>query len=111
MDVKQAYNIWSEQYDTNANKTRDLEAFALKDNLAQIHFNTCLETGCGTGKNTEWLITRVKELVAVDLSEAMLTKAKAKINSDKVIFHQADMNQAWTFATKKFKLVCFSLVL
>ena len=33
MDVRQAYNIWPGQYDTNANKTIDLEAFALKTTL------------------------------------------------------------------------------
>ena len=111
MDVRQAYNIWAEQYDTNTNKTRDLEAIALRDNLARIHFDTCLEIGCGIGKNTEWLITRAKELVAVDLSEEMLLRARSKINSGKVEFLQADINQPWTFAIKKFDIVSFSLVL
>ena len=26
MNVKEAYNLWAEQYDTNKNHTRDLEA-------------------------------------------------------------------------------------
>jgi hypothetical protein len=30
MDVKQAYNIRADQYDTNNNKTRDLEAISLR---------------------------------------------------------------------------------
>jgi hypothetical protein len=33
MNVKKAYNKWAEQYDTNNNKTRDLEAMALRKNL------------------------------------------------------------------------------
>ena len=111
MDIRHAYNIWAEQYDTNTNKTRDLEAFALRDNLARIYFDNCLEIGCGTGKNTEWLITKAKKVVAVDLSEEMLLRAKAKIKSKKVQFLQADINQPWTFATPKFDLVSFSLVL
>ncbi len=111
MDVRQAYNIWANQYDTNNNKTRDLEAFALKENLKEIHFDTCLEIGCGTGKNTEWLITKANEIIAVDLSEKMLAKAKEKITSDKVIFQQADINLNWTFAAKSFDLLTFSLVL
>jgi 2-polyprenyl-3-methyl-5-hydroxy-6-metoxy-1,4-benzoquinol methylase len=41
----------------------------------------------------------------------MLSKAKQKINSDKVTFKQADINQEWTFTSKKFDLVGFSLVL
>jgi hypothetical protein len=30
MDVKEAYNIWADQYDTNENKTRDLVAISLE---------------------------------------------------------------------------------
>lgn len=36
MDVKQAYNLWADQYDTNNNKTRDLEAASLRSSLANI---------------------------------------------------------------------------
>ena len=111
MDVRQAYNIWAGQYDTNKNKTRDLEAFALRDVLTPVQFNTCLEIGCGTGKNREWLLSKSKEILAVDLSEEMLSRAKTKIHSGKVQFCQADINKPWTFVTKKFDLVSFSLVL
>ena len=111
MKVQEAYNNWADQYDTNNNKTRDLEAVALRETLADIPFDTCLEIGCGTGKNTEWLLTKAKEIVAVDLSEAMLNKAKEKIGSDNVIFIQADINKEWSFAHKKFDLIGFSLVL
>jgi ubiquinone/menaquinone biosynthesis C-methylase UbiE len=111
MDVKEAYKNWAQQYDTNDNKTRDLEAIALRETLGTIKFTTCLELGCGTGKNTEWLITKAEEITAVDLSEEMLLKAKEKINADKVTFLQADINKAWNFTIKQFDLVVFSLVL
>ena len=111
MNVKEAYNYWADQYDTNINKTRDLEGIALRDNLSHISFKTFLEIGCGTGKNTEWLLTKANEIIAVDLSDDMLLKAKAKISSDIVTFVQADINQPWTFANKQFDLIGFSLVL
>lgn len=111
MNTQQAYNSWSQQYDTNNNKTRDLEAKSLQTTLPNINFNTCLEIGCGTGKNTAWLITKAKNILAVDLSEEMLAKAKEKINSDAVQFIQADITSSWTFAPKKFELITFSLVL
>ena len=111
MNVKQAYNRWAEQYDTNDNKTRDLEAVALKDNLHSLSFNTCLEIGCGTGKNTAWLVTKAKKILAIDFSEEMLAKARAKVRSKKVTFQQADINQPWTFVTQPFDLITFSLVL
>ena len=111
MNTRQAYDIWSKQYDTNNNKTRDLEALALRTTLADIRFDSCLEIGCGTGKNTEWLLTKAKQLTAVDLSDEMLAKAKEKVCSDSVQFHQADITQRWTFANKQYDLISFSLVL
>lgn len=112
MNIKSAYNIWAEQYDTNENKTRDLEGIALRTVLSGKHFENCLEVGCGTGKNTEWLISRTNKMTAVDLSDNMMAKAKAKIQSDKVDFIQADINNEWSFAyNRQFDLATFSLVL
>jgi len=111
MDVEQAYNLWADQYDTNFNKTRDMEAIALRETLAELNFGSCLEIGCGTGKNTEWLLSKSNEILAIDLSEEMLAKAKEKIKSEKVLFQQFDINQPWTFASKQFDLIVFSLVL
>jgi ubiquinone/menaquinone biosynthesis C-methylase UbiE len=111
MNTQQAYNIWSQQYDFNENKTRDLEAQALQETLQDINFETCLEIGCGTGKNTAWLITKAKQVTAVDLSEEMLAKAKEKINNDNVQFVQADITSSWAFAKEKYELLTFSLVL
>ena len=111
MNVRQAYNIWAEQYDTNNNKTRDLEALALRKTLADLEFNSCLEIGCGTGKNTEWLVTKSKEITAVDLSEEMIARAKEKISSGKVSFLQADITKNWSLGVRRFDLVTFSLVL
>ena len=111
MSVQKAYDSWSEQYDTGINKTRDLEAIALQQTLADIAFNSCLEIGCGTGKNTAWLINKANQITAVDLSSEMLAKAKQKINSGKVNFIQADILQDWNFTDKIFELVSFSLVL
>jgi ubiquinone/menaquinone biosynthesis C-methylase UbiE len=111
MNVQKAYDSWSAQYDTNINKTRDLEAMALQETLAGIEFENCLEIGCGTGKNTAWLLTKAKTITAVDLSNEMLAKAKEKINSEKVNFIQADILQDWNFVNTKYDLTAFSLVL
>lgn len=111
MNTQQAYNQWALQYDTNDNKTRDLEGKALRETLAAISFDNCLEIGCGTGKNTEWLITKASHITAVDLSEGMLAKAKAKITSPGVEFLQADITTPWTFIKRPYNLVTFSLVL
>lgn len=111
MDTREAYNKWAAQYDMNRNRTRDLEGQALRQVLSPIPFATCLEIGCGTGKNTEWLIGKAQRVTAVDLSEEMLTKAREKVQSQKVQFQQADITRPWTFLEEKVDLVSFSLVL
>ncbi len=111
MDVKQAYNIWSGQYDSNLNPTRDLEAIAIRETLDKLDFENCLEIGCGTGKNTEWLVSKAKLIIAVDLSDKMLEKAKQKISLEKVRFIQADITKPWNFLTNPSDLIIFSLVL
>lgn len=110
-DVQKAYNNWAQQYDTNENKTRDLEARSLRETLAPLTFENCLEIGCGTGKNTVWLMQKAASVTAVDLSEEMLAKAKEKLNSANVTFLQADITRPWDFVTNQYDLIGFSLVL
>src|SRR5664279_1405841 len=111
MNVQQSYNDRAEQYDTNNNKTRDLEAIALRKTLSNISFDSVLEVGCGTGKNTAWLLEKAKQVTAIDISEEMLAKAKEKISATHVQFLQADITLGWTFTNQLYDLVSFSLVL
>jgi ubiquinone/menaquinone biosynthesis C-methylase UbiE len=111
MNVREAYQEWSQQYDTNQNKTRDLEATALRSVLSKLELNKVLEFGCGTGKNTVWFEQNAKEILSADFSEAMIAKATEKIKSPKVQFTIADINKAWDFTNLEFDLISFSLVL
>ncbi len=111
MNVREAYQEWSQQYDTNENKTRDLEATALRSVLSKLELNKVLEFGCGTGKNTVWFEQNAKEILSADFSEAMIAKATEKIKSPKVQFTIADINKAWDFTNLEFDLISFSLVL
>jgi len=111
MSIKKAYNNWSTQYDTNINPTRDMEATALRQVLSPLTFDTVLEIGCGTGKNTAWLVTKANRMTCVDFSDKMLAKAKEKIKSSDVQFVQADITANWTFGENYYDLVVFSLVL
>ncbi len=111
MSVQQAYDRWSSQYDTNENRTRDLEATALREIVSSLSIRDCLEIGCGTGKNTAWLFGRCEHVTAVDFSEEMLARARRKIVSEKVTFVQADITKEWQFAPRRCDLITFSLVL
>jgi Methylase involved in ubiquinone/menaquinone biosynthesis len=111
MNTQQAYNSWANQYDSNDNKTRDLEARALRECLGTLSFDRCLEIGCGTGKNTIWLAGKSQHITAVDLSEEMVAKAKEKVKGSQVQFKLADITKEWDFCDGSYDLAVFSLVL
>jgi ubiquinone/menaquinone biosynthesis C-methylase UbiE len=110
MNVQQAYNAWSETYDTVENKTRDLEARAIRESVAGENLDI-LEIGCGTVKNTVFLQTKAKHLVAVDFSAEMLERAKTKITGERVEFRRLDLRENWDFAESSFDLITCSLAL
>jgi len=110
MNVQQAYNAWSETYDTVENKTRDLEARALRETISGENLEI-LEIGCGTGKNTEFLQTKARKLIGADFSAEMLEKARLKITAANVEFRQLDLRESWNFAENSFDLITCSLAL
>lgn len=79
--------------------------------LSKITFDSVSELGCGTGKNTEWLVQKATQVVAVDFSQGMLAVAKAKIKADNVRFHQADITKNWDYTDQTFDLITCNLIL
>ncbi len=110
MNNKEAYNNWSATYDSVENKTRDLEAQALREMVSGENLDV-LEIGCGTGKNTEFLQTKAKYLIGADFSEEMLAKAKEKITAENVEFKRLDLRENWNAADESFDLITCSLAL
>ena len=111
MSIANAYDSWAEQYDTNENKTRDLDRKATIETLTKYDFDNVLELGCGTGKNSEWLIKKAKFVIGLDFSEEMLNKAKDKIKTDKVRFQRADLTKKWEIENNFADLITCSLTL
>lgn len=111
MKNKEAYSTWSATYDIVLNKTRDLEAVAIRKTLSGVAFSAAVELGCGTGKNTEWLSIKANRITAIDFSDAMLKKAREKITMKQVSFIQADITKEWSFIKSDFDLVTCSLIL
>jgi len=105
------YNAWAYQYDNNINPTRDLDKTVTKESLSNIDFFKVLELGCGSGKNTEWLISKADKLVGLDFSKNMLDVARKKIISQKVTFINADLNEKWPVNNNSFDLATINLTL
>ncbi|MEO0254455.1 MAG: class I SAM-dependent methyltransferase [candidate division WOR-3 bacterium] len=86
MKEKDFWDFYSEIYDE---KKKDFDL-----NFRRINFlilenylkdkNFLLEIGCGTGTDTEFMVKRVKKILALDLSIGMLKRAKEKIKNGKV---------------------------
>jgi len=110
-NVETTYNQWAEVYDSMENKTRDLDRIAAQTILLDVSYSSVLELGCGTAKNTEWLAERAENIVAVDLSEEMIIKAKQKIRASHVKFIQADISHEWHFGAAGYDLITCNLVL
>ena len=109
--IKDDYDAWAHQYDIDANPTRDLDKIVTIESLSKIDFSNVLEIGCGTGKNTEWLVTRANRLVGLDFSKNMLALALEKIKSDKVDFIDANINHEWPVNDNSFDLATVNLTL
>ena len=105
------YNAWAYQYDNNINPTRDLDKTVTKEFLSNIDFFKVLELGCGSGKNTEWLITKADKLVGLDFSKNMLNLARSKITSKKVTFINTNINENWPISDNSFDLATINLTL
>lgn len=111
MNIEKAYNIWADQYDTSSNKTRDLDRKSTIETLNEFNFSKVIELGCGTGKNTAFLLKKANKIIGLDFSQEMLNKAKAKINNSRVEFQKADLTTAWNIEDEYADLITCSLVL
>lgn len=110
-DVEAAYDRWAEVYDSNANATRDLDAVVLRAQRLDLAGADVLEVGCGTGKNTGWLAAEARSVVAMDLSEGMLSRGRERVRTSRVRFVRADLRAAWPVADGGFDVVVADLVL
>jgi ubiquinone/menaquinone biosynthesis C-methylase UbiE len=111
MNIQKAYNEWSTSYDADKNLTRDLDQKVTREALANLHFNSILEIGCGTGKNTAFLAQIGESVRALDFSQGMIEKAKEKVQAKNVRFSVADITKKWPCNNGEFDLVVCNLVL
>lgn len=111
VDVESAYRLWSATYDSDDNRTRDLDATILRSHGPTAETRDVLELGCGTGKNTVWLAQACRSFVGFDLSEPMLARARDRVTSDLVRFVRHDVRRSWPLAASSIDLVVGNLVL
>ena len=111
MRVEDAYNAWSATYDSDQNRTRDLDEQVARGELQNLRFRAALELGCGTGKNTNLLSSISEGVLALDFSASMIERAKQRVTSANVTFEIADITKRWPADDQLFDLVVCNLVL
>ena len=117
-EIAGAYDRWAPTYDTDRNATRDLDALVVRRQAFVDARADVVELGCGTGKNTEWLAARARSVVGMDLSPAMLARARARIAglgpavAGPVRFIEHDLRERpWPLADGSADVVMGNLVL
>lgn len=109
--VQKAYSNWADMYDTNINRTRDLNADVLRQASLPVAGKKVLEIGCGTGINTEYLAGYAKQVTGFDISEEMISHARKKISAQHVRFVTGDITRPWPFEAHSYDFISANLVL
>jgi malonyl-CoA O-methyltransferase len=109
--IRGGYDRWSEIYDQEANPLIGLEEPVVREALGDVGGLSVLDLGCGTGRHALWLAGAGASVTAVDFSEGMMEKARAKPGAEKVRFLVHDLHERLPFADGAFDRVVSGLVL
>jgi len=109
--IRVGYDRWSEIYDEEANPLIGLEEPVVREALGDVAGLAVLDLGCGTGRHALRMAGAGASVTAVDFSEGMMEKARAKPGAEKVRFVVHDLHERLPFADGSFDLVVSGLVL
>ncbi len=110
LPVEQGYNAWSAVYDTDGNPLIALEEPVVRAWLRESAGKTVLDVGSGTGRHTQWLQRGGAKVVALDFSEGMMAKARAKVGPGFVLFCRHALPAPLPLASGSCDHVVFALV-
>jgi malonyl-CoA O-methyltransferase len=109
--VRCGYDRWAAIYDREANPLIGLEGPLVRESLGDVAGLAVLDLGCGTGRHALWLAEAGASVTAIDFSEGMLERARAKPGAGRVRFLVHDLQERLPFADASFDRVVSGLVL
>ena len=109
--VRRGYDRWAAVYDSDRNPLPALEEPQVRRALGTGRGLDALALGCGTGRHALWLARRGARVTALDFSEGMLAKARAKPGAARVRWVVHDLHRDLPFPDRAFDLVVSGLVL
>lgn len=111
VSTRDGYDRWADVYDEMDNALIALEERELPALLGDLRGLQALDVGCGTGRLTLRLAEAGAEVTAVDFSEGMLAKARAKPGAEAVRFVKHDLATPLPFDDATYHRVLCCLVL
>ncbi len=110
LSVEAGYSLWASCYDDDGNPLTAIEGPALASWYGDIAGCRVLDLGCGTGRHTRALIDAGAEVVAADLTRAMLDRARINLGDHRVGWLRVALPGPLPFADASFTLVVLGLV-
>src|SRR5438105_13335950 len=98
LPTREGYDRWAEVYDGEGNPLVALEEPLLDRLLGDVHGLAVADIGCGTGRHALRLAAAGAQVSAVDFSEEMLRRARAKPGAAAVDFRRHDLDEPLPFA-------------
>jgi ubiquinone/menaquinone biosynthesis C-methylase UbiE len=111
LPTREGYDRWAEIYDGEDNALVALETEHLGPWLRDVRGLAVADIGCGTGRHAVPLALAGADVTALDFSEAMLARARAKPGAERVKFVQHDLAKPLPLASQAFDRVLCCLVL
>jgi malonyl-CoA O-methyltransferase len=111
LPTREGYDRWAEVYDGEGNPLVALEEPLLAQLLGDVRGLAVADIGCGTGRHALRLAAAGARVSAVDFSEEMLRRARAKPAAETVTFRAHDLTEPLPFADHSFDRVVCGLVL
>jgi ubiquinone/menaquinone biosynthesis C-methylase UbiE len=111
VDTREGYDQWAPSYDDEGNPLLALEEPEADKALGDVAGLDVLDAGTGTGRHALRLAARGARVTAIDFSDEMLAKARAKHGADRVRFENHDVTRLLPYADASFDRVLSALVL
>ena len=111
VDTREGYERWAATYDDEGNPLLALEEPEVDKALGLVAGLDLLDAGTGTGRHALRLAARGARVTAIDFSDRMLAKARAKPGADLVRFENYDITKPLPYLDASFDRVLSALVL
>jgi SAM-dependent methyltransferase len=92
LSTREGYDRWAEIYDDDGNPLTALEEPEVDRLLGDVRGCDVADVGCGTGRHAIRLAGRGARVTAIDFSEGMLGRARAKPGAELVRWLVHDLN-------------------